>query len=135
MTPKPVHAISIDVAPGELIDKITILEIKRQRISDPEKKNNVIKELAILRDAADRAISPSQKLKNLAQELKEINETLWDIEDDIRQCERESRFDEHFIRLARSVYIHNDARARIKREINTLLGSEIIEEKSYASYV
>ncbi len=127
-------SIVIEIAPGELIDKITILEVKRDRIEDPEKQANVMNELAILRDAQGRSIPSSKELRNLTCQLKAVNERLWEIEDALRDCERKQRFDERFIDLARSVYLHNDARARLKREVNVLLGSTIIEEKSYPPY-
>jgi hypothetical protein len=131
---KPVDSIAIEVAPGELVDKITILEIKRERIADPRKRANVMKELTILRAAHARSLPSSQTLRNLTRRLKAVNDRLWEIEDALRDCERNQRFDARFIDLARSVYISNDARARLKREINHLLGSAIIEEKSYTPY-
>ena len=126
--------ISVETAPGELIDKITILEIKAERIRDAEKVRNVQVELKTLSDARDRAISPTPELENLTAQLKTANEQLWDIEDDIRDCERAKDFGDKFIQLARSVYRSNDRRAALKREINELLGSHLIEEKSYSDY-
>ena len=127
-------SIQVEVSPGELIDKITILEIKCERIVDPDKLANLRKELAILAAARDRSIAPSDRSARLAADLKAVNEALWDIEDQIRDCERISDFGDAFIALARSVYRKNDKRAALKREINEFLGSAIIEEKSYATY-
>jgi hypothetical protein len=115
-----------------LIDKITILEIKSERIGEPEKNRNVLIELQSLQAARDRTILPSDSLNSLTAELRAVNERLWDIEDEIRACERAGDFGPKFVELARSVYLNNDRRAAIKREINVLLGSKIIEEKSYA---
>ncbi|OFX10983.1 MAG: hypothetical protein A2516_04550, partial [Alphaproteobacteria bacterium RIFOXYD12_FULL_60_8] len=126
--------ITVEIAPGELIDKITILEIKTERMSDPAKLVNVRVELDTLKDALHAAVPSSGELTRLSRELKSVNEALWDIEDDIRDCERATDFGEAFIRLARAVYITNDRRAALKRQINDLLGSRIIEEKSYAAY-
>jgi tetratricopeptide (TPR) repeat protein len=133
MVPRRVRTpwVQAPVAPGELIDKITILEIKSQRIADQEKLANVRAELTALADARDRAIFDGGKLAPLVAELKSINESLWQIEDDIRHCEREGHFGPRFIELARSVYENNDRRALVKRRINERLGAEIIEEKSY----
>ena len=127
-------SISVEVAPGELIDKITILEIKLERMEDAEKLAHVKLEWETLTKARDAAIEPTPELENLSANLKTANEALWEIEDDIRDCERAKNFGETFIELARSVYITNDRRAALKREINELLGSSLIEEKSYASY-
>jgi hypothetical protein len=126
--------ILVEVAPGELIDKITILQIKSERIDDPEKIKNVLIELGVLEEARDSVVAASPELDRLTAELKSVNEALWAIEDDIRDCERSKDFGPKFIELARSVYRSNDRRAAAKREINELLGSKIIEEKSYAEY-
>ncbi len=126
--------ISVEIAPGELIDKITILEIKRQRMDDAAKLANVGVELETLAAARDGAITPSAELDQLTARLKEVNTRLWEIEDDIRDCERRGDFGETFIGLARAVYTTNDARAALKRRINGLLGSRLVEEKSYADY-
>ena len=126
--------IQIDISPGELIDKITILAIKLERIGDPAKLKNVRTEHDLLSAASIRDIPASPAMDKLAAELKAVNEKLWDIEDDIRQHEREKKFDGRFIELARAVYHTNDRRSQIKREINDLLGSAITEEKSYAKY-
>lgn len=127
-------AIMVRVSPGELIDKITILEIKSERLTEAMKLRNVRTELTELHAARDRIVAPNGELGRLSTELKAINESLWKIEDDIRICERNQDFGAAFTRLARSVYQHNDRRAGLKREINLLLGSQLVEEKSYASY-
>ena len=127
-------SVSIELSPGELIDKITILEIKLERMDDAEKLKNVKSEWEMLTAARDGVVKPSLKLERLTAELKEVNQRLWDIEDDIRECEREKDFGDKFIELARGVYWNNDRRSRVKRRINELLGSSLIEEKSYAAY-
>ncbi len=127
-------AITVEVAPGELIDKITILEIKADRIADRAKRANVERELAVLRAARDGAIAPDVRLARLTTALKAVNLKLWDIEDDIRECERSREFGATFVELARAVYRTNDRRALLKREINDHLGSTIVEEKSYVRY-
>ena len=126
--------ILIPASAGELIDKITILEIKVKNIRDPEKNRNVAKELEALVKCLRKNISDADQLADLRASLKSINEALWDIEDDIRLCEQRGKFGDKFIKLARSVYRQNDKRAAVKKEINVLLGSSIIEEKSYADY-
>ena len=126
--------ILIPASAGELIDKITILEIKVKNIRDPEKNRNVAKELEALVKCLRKNISDADQLTELRASLKSINEALWDIEDDIRLCEQRGKFGDKFIKLARSVYRQNDKRAAVKKEINVLLGSSIIEEKSYADY-
>ena len=126
--------ITIEVAPGELIDKITILEIKAQHIADMAKLKNIKAELATLIASRDKAIPTSEQLNDLTQKLKEANQRLWHIEDGIRDCERQQQFGAEFIDLARSVYKTNDLRSAIKRQINDLLGSRLVEEKSYAPY-
>ncbi len=128
------NTISVEIAPGELIDKITILQIKMERMDDQEKLKNVAIELDTLNAARDGAVAPSADLDALAAELKKVNEALWEIEDDIRDCERSKDFGEEFVRLARAVYMTNDKRAALKRDINELLGSRLVEEKSYAAY-
>jgi len=126
--------VSVDVAPGELIDKITILEIKLERIEDAAKLANVRIEYETLSKARDAAIAQSPELDRLSVDLKTINETLWEIEDDIRDCERAKDFGDGFVKLARAVYVTNDKRMAVKRQINDLLGSSLVEEKSYAAY-
>ncbi|MDP6926695.1 MAG: DUF6165 family protein [Rhodospirillales bacterium] len=128
------NAIKVEIAPGELIDKITILDIKSERIDDPEKLKNVRHELGILKKTQEESIPSSPKLDELTAGLKGVNEQLWEIEDDIRLCEGAKDFGEKFIELARAVYIKNDERARLKRQINEFLGSAIVEEKSYKPY-
>jgi hypothetical protein len=123
--------VTVPIAPAELIDKITILEIKSARINDPEKLEHVRAELAVLIETRARSIFGGGSLDALADELKAINESLWQTEDDIRACERSGEFGARFIELARSVYELNDRRAAVKRRINERLGSKIIEEKSY----
>ncbi|MDP6787250.1 MAG: DUF6165 family protein [Rhodospirillales bacterium] len=127
-------SVTVDVSVGELIDKITILEIKAARLDDPAQRENVGNELEILVAARDNALPPSAELTELSLSLKRINERLWGIEDDIRDQERAKDFGARFIELARSVYVCNDERATLKRRINELLGSRIVEEKSYAPY-
>ncbi len=124
----------VPVAPGELIDKITILEIKAARIRDAAKNANVRRELALLAGTRQQAVPESPDLARLTAALKAVNETLWEIEDDIRACEAAQDFGPRFVTLARAVYQNNDQRAALKREINLLLGSEIVEEKSYQPY-
>ena len=126
--------ITAEISPGELIDKITILEIKMDRITDEKKLKNIKTEWDALNQSRANKILISAKLDELTAELKTINETLWVIEDDIRECEHRKEFGEAFITLARSVYLNNDHRARVKRKINELLGSRLIEEKSYSNY-
>ncbi|MEM1300362.1 MAG: DUF6165 family protein [Pseudomonadota bacterium] len=126
--------VTIEIAPGELIDKITILEIKTERISDAAKLANVRIELETLAASRDATLPPSAELTRLTSALKSVNEQLWVIEDDIRDCERANDFSDTFVKLARSVYITNDKRAALKREINELLGSRLVEEKSYQPY-
>ena len=127
-------SISTEVSPAELIDKITILEIKLERIEEAGKLENVKEEWETLIAARDAAIEHTELLEQLTAELKEINEHLWVIENEIRNCERNEDFGKRFVELARSVYRTNDTRANIKRKINKLLGSRLIEEKSYVSY-
>ena len=126
--------ISVEISAGELIDKITILEIKAGRLEDPAQLANVRTELESLMAARDAALTPSSELSELMARLKAVNEKLWQIEDDIRDCERNEEFEARFVELARAVYMNNDERAALKRRINELLGSRIVEEKSYAPY-
>ncbi|MDO1558866.1 DUF6165 family protein [Brevundimonas sp. 2R-24] len=122
--------VLVPVSVGELIDKITILRIKAERISDPAKVANVRTELEQLTATAERLNLPDG-VRSLEGRLKAINAELWDIEDGKRRCEREQRFDDGFIQLARQVYLKNDERAALKREINLLTGSAIVEEKQH----
>jgi hypothetical protein len=126
--------IVVPVSPGELLDKITILRIKSERIADAGKRANVVHELDLLSETADDTLPPSGPLDRLVEELQSVNEALWDIEDAIRDCERAADFGPRFVELARSVYVTNDRRAALKRQINELLGSAIVEEKSYNAY-
>ena len=126
--------LQVEVSAGELVDKITILEIKAERMADPDKLANVHRELRSLTTARREALPSSEELDELTAELRRINEGLWEIEDDIRDCERKRDFGERFIELARAVYRTNDRRAAAKRKINELLGSELVEEKDYAGY-
>ena len=126
--------IQIQVSAGELLDKITILEIKNERISDPKKLANVRKELASLEAENPFDLNNWTELSALLEELRMVNRNLWDIEDQIRSCENISDFGDTFVQLARSVYVQNDARADIKKRINILTRSNLTEEKSYASY-
>ena len=125
--------IKISVGVGELIDKITILEIKQGKISKPEKLKNINHELSLLNQERSQ-LGAKSGLAVLEESLKEINLKLWGIEDEIRLCESRGQFDEVFIELARSVYITNDKRCEVKSKINELFDSEVIEEKSYEPY-
>jgi hypothetical protein len=127
-------SISIEVSAGELVDKITILVIKLERMSDPAKLSNVRKEYDMLMDVYRNEIGEGRELVLLRERLKEVNAALWDIEDEIRDFERRKDFGEKFVELARTVYRTNDRRASIKREINDLLKSVLVEEKSYSAY-
>ena len=125
--------INTPISLGELIDKISILIIKEQKIKD-EKKNNIIrKELKLLRKTLDEAIN-SQTINDYLNQLIDVNSALWRIEDEIRVCEKNKKFDQKFVELARSVYITNDNRAEIKLKINNKFGSKIVEVKSYTKY-
>jgi hypothetical protein len=128
------QSIEIPIATGELIDKITILEIKVERVTDAAKTANVRTELALLRERRDAVLPPDQKLDELARRLKAVNERIWDLEDAIRDCERRGDFGTAFVTAARAIYRTNDERASVKREINVVTGSNLIEEKSYAAY-
>ena len=126
--------IHVPVSWGELLDKIAILEIKAERIADPAKTANVAKELTALRATRDEAGVDLTPLGAVIGALREVNEALWQIEDDIRDCERQGDFGARFVALARDVYRTNDKRAALKRQVNEALGSELVEEKSYAAY-
>jgi tetratricopeptide (TPR) repeat protein len=132
--PRRLGPVLVEIAPGELLDKLTILEIKAERISDAEKLKHVREELRVLAGARDETLPASAELARLTAELKKVNEQLWDIEDEIRRCEAKKNFGKRFVELARSVYRSNDQRAVLKRQINDLLGSHLVEEKSYAPY-
>ncbi|MDR2013760.1 MAG: DUF6165 family protein [Rhodanobacter sp.] len=126
--------LSVPVSCGELIDKITILEIKSERIGDPAKRANVRTELDLLNATWTSAAASHTDISGEWARLRAVNEALWDIEDRIRLKEKARAFDAEFIELARSVYFRNDERAAIKREINEKLGSALVEEKSYQDY-
>ena len=128
---KKMDKILAEISAGELIDKITILEIKTEKISNKEKLVEVNKELSSLNETLKKSIDDESKILNFKNDLKNINLKLWDIEDGKRLAEKNSQFDEKFIELARSVYKFNDKRAKIKLEINNALGSSIKEVKSY----
>ena len=125
--------VNIPSSLGELLDKISILIIKKKNIIDEAKKNHILEELLALNKTLDKII-PKTKVEKYIQSLIDINSKLWKIEDEIRECERKKIFDKNFIDLARSVYIHNDKRSEIKLEINKKFGSKIVEVKSYKKY-
>jgi len=124
----------VPVSWGELIDKITILEIKSERVKSAAALRNIGAELSRLRDIAADLLESNEQVRAAAQELKTINNGIWDIEDRIRAKERDQRFDAEFIELARSVYRSNDDRSAVKRRINALTGSQLVEEKQYTEY-
>ena len=128
------NKIIVEVSIGELFDKISILEIKQEKIKNPEKLKFINNEYSILKDQLEKNIKSEDKLNSLYQSLKEINAKLWVIEDDKRQCEKDKDFGEKFIKLSRDVHFLNDDRAKIKLEINNLTGSAIKEIKEYTSY-
>ena len=128
------NKIIIEVSIGELLDKISILEIKQEKIKNPEKLKFISNEHSILRDQLNKNVKYDEKLKELFKSLKEINTKLWVIEDDKRLCEKEKDFNEKFIKLSRDVHFLNDDRAKIKLEINNHTGSVIKEIKEYTSY-
>ena len=128
------NKILVEVSVGELLDKISILEIKQEKIKDTEKLKFIDEEHTILKDQLNNNVKSDQKLNELFETLKKINTKLWIIEDDKRQCEKEKDFTEKFIKLSRDVHFLNDERARIKLEINNLTGSKIREIKEYTSY-
>ena len=128
------NKILVEVSVGELLDKISILEIKKEKIKDLEKLKFINDEHVILKGQLDQNVKSDDKLNNLFQSLKEINAKLWIIEDDKRMCEKNSDFTENFIKLSRDVHFLNDDRAKIKLEINNLTGSKIKEIKEYTSY-
>ena len=126
--------IQVPISPGELLDKITILRIKAARMSDPAKVANVRHELSLLENTWKQSGAANVNLGTAEADLTHVNEKLWVIEDEIRDEERAKRFGDKFIELARAVYFTNDDRAAIKKRVNTLLGSTIVEEKSYQQY-
>ena len=125
--------VNTPISLGELIDKISILVIKEKKITD-EKKNNLIREELTLLKKTLNEVANNNSINNYLNQLIDVNSTLWKIEDEIRDCEKNKKFDQKFIDLARSVYITNDKRAEIKLEINNKFGSKIVEVKSYAKY-
>ena len=128
------NKILVEVSVGELLDKISILEIKQEKIKDPEKLKFINTEHSILKDQLDNNVKSDEKLNTLFQSLKDINAKLWVIEDDKRLCEKNSDFTEKFIKLSRDVHFLNDDRAKIKLEMNNHTGSKIKEIKEYTSY-
>jgi len=128
------NKILVEVSAGELLDKISILEIKKEKITDSEKLKFINNELDVLKAAADKNIKISGKIDTLFKSLKDINSKLWVIEDQKRMCEKNSDFSEKFIKLSRDIHFLNDERAKIKLEINQILGSNIKEIKQYTRY-
>ena len=126
--------VSTPISVGELLDKVTILEIKQEKINDSEKLKNVQHELSLLESICEQENILSHEVEKQKQALKKVNLRLWAIEDDIRIKEKNREFDDAFIQLARSVYFENDDRAAIKKQINLMTGSQLIEEKSYQDY-
>ena len=128
------NKILVEVSVGELLDKISILEIKKEKIKDDVKLNFINDEYNVLKDQMNKNVKSDEKLEKLFQSLKEINSKLWVIEDDKRMCEKNSDFGEKFINLSRDVHFLNDKRAKIKLEINNITGSKIKEIKEYTNY-
>ena len=128
------NKILVEVSVGELLDRISILEIKQKQIKDPEKLRFISEEHSILKDQLKKNVKSDDKLENLFQSLKEINSKLWDIEDNKRLCEKDKNFNEKFIQLSRDVHFLNDDRAVIKLKINNYTGSKIKEIKQYTKY-
>lgn len=126
--------VSVPVSWGELLDKITILDIKNERIGDAAKRANVARELSALNGVVASHGPLPEGAAALIDDLRSVNAALWDIEDEIRDCERQADFGARFVELARAVYHTNDRRAAVKRQLNDLLGSELVEEKSYQPY-
>lgn len=126
--------MKVEISTGEFLDKLTILQIKVERINDSEKLKSIKKELSLLQQTWQQSPYVSMDLETEISDLKKINESLWVIEDNIRDKERHKLFDQEFIDLARAVYVNNDKRAAIKRAINVKTGSELTEEKSYSAY-
>ena len=126
--------VRVPISTGELFDKLTILEIKIRRVTDAQKRDNVLNEWRELTDTLEQNIRMNHELAQLKKELLFVNEQLWDIEDSIRAKEAQQLFDEEFIELARSVYYTNEQRSVLKRKINILTGSTLIEEKEYTKY-
>ena len=133
MTNKSKKILS-EISAGELLDKISILEIKLDKIKSKDSQEEINKEYIILKKAQDLNIKSSEKIKQLFREIKEVNQNLWEVENGIRICEKKKDFGKKFIELSRSVYFNNDKRAKIKSEINEILGSNIKEIKQYEDY-
>ena len=133
MTNKSKKILS-EISAGELLDKISILEIKLEKVKDKNNRNEIKKEYEMLKDVQSSKIEITDKVKELFKAIKDVNTTLWDIEDKLRVCEKEQNFTQIFIELARNVYFNNDKRAKIKFEINKLLDSNIKEIKEYTDY-
>ena len=128
------NKIIVEISVGELLDKISILEIKQEKIKDPNKLKFIKDEYSILKEQLNTKVKSTDEINKLYKSLKEINSKLWIIEDDKRLCEKEKRFDERFIKLSRDVHLLNDERANIKLEINTHTGSNLKEIKEYTKY-
>ena len=126
--------IVTEISAGELLDKMSILEIKLEKIKNKDNQIQIFKEYDILKKTLDMNIKLTDELSTLIKEIKKVNLTLWDIEDKLRICEKDKNFNEQFIKLARDVYFNNDKRAKIKSKINTILGSSIREIKQYVDY-
>jgi adenine C2-methylase RlmN of 23S rRNA A2503 and tRNA A37 len=133
MTNKPKKILS-EISTGELLDKISILEIKLEKIKNKANQEEINKEYKILKEVQNSSIEVTEKLKTLFKEIKEVNLNLWNIEDKLRICEKNNDFGETFIKLARGVYFNNDKRSKIKSEINKISGSNIKEIKQYVNY-
>ena len=133
MTNKPKKILS-EISAGELLDKISILEIKLEKIKNKANQEEINKEYKILKKAQNSSIEVTEKLKTLFKKIKEVNQNLWDIEDKLRFCEKNKDFGKNFIELARGVYFNNDKRSKIKSEINKILMSNIKEVKEYVQY-
>ena len=128
------NKILVEVSAGELLDKLTILEIKQEKIKDPEKLKYINDEYSVLKDQLNKSVKSDPKLDEMINSLKKINEKLWTIEDDKRLCEKSSDFGDKFVKLSRDVHFLNDDRAKIKLEINNYTGSKIKEIKEYTKY-
>ena len=131
---RSVESVEVEIAPGELIDKFTILEIKMECITANEKRNNIRHELNVLRQCRKELIPDSLPLERLMINLKAVNRRLWTIEDELREHERDQKFDDRFVTLARTVYKNNDKRSALKAQINSPLSARMVEEKSYTDY-
>jgi hypothetical protein len=127
-------SVSVEISYGELIDKITILEIKERQVAEPARRRNVMQELTLLKDRRLASLPEDPRLDELQAQLRDVNQRLWEIEDRLREKERDKAFDPEFIELARSVYRTNDVRSRIKRQINDMFASGVVEEKLYEEY-